>query len=65
MTDCKKNLEEASLDGKLETIKCTSYKVKLNTSNNEVLALIDSRSESNLISQGYTTLLSLKILENS
>ncbi len=65
MADSKKDLEEASLDGKLETIKCTNYNVKLNTGNEKVLALIDSRSESNLISQGYTMLLSFKILENS
>ena len=50
MTDNKKNLEEASLDQKLETVKCITYSLKLNKGNEEVLALIDSRNKANLIS---------------
>ncbi len=65
MTDSKEDLEEASLDRKLETIKCITYNVKLNKGNEEVLALIDSGSEANLISRGYAAQLPLKIFDTS
>ena len=63
MTDSKEALEKAFLDQKLETVKCITYNVKLNKCNKEVLALINSRSEANLISQGYSMQLPLKILD--
>ncbi len=43
MTDSREDLEEASLDWELETVKCIILNVKLNKNNEEVSALIDSR----------------------
>ena len=63
MTDSKKNVEEASWNRKLKIVKCMTCNVKLIKSNKEVSVLIDYRNESNLISWGYTALLSLKILD--
>ena len=54
MTSSKKALEKASLDQKLESIKCITHNVKLNKGSEEVSALIDSGNEANLISQRYT-----------
>ena len=65
MTDSRENLEEASLDRELETVKCITWNVKLNKGNEKVLALIDSGSEANLISRGYEAQLPLKILDTS
>ncbi len=65
MTDSRENLEEASLDRELETVKCITWNVKLHKGNEKVLALIDSGSEANLISRGYAEQLLLKILDTS
>ena len=63
--DSKEDLEEGSLDQKLETVRYITYNVKLNKVNEEVSTLIDSGSETKLISWGYTTQLPLKILDTS
>lgn len=65
MTDNKKELKKASLDRKLEIVKCITYNVQLNKGNKEVSALINFESEANLISQGYTAVLPLEILDTS
>ncbi len=65
MTDSRENLEEASPDRELETVKCITWNIKLNKNNEEVLALIDSGSEANLISRGFVAQLPLKIVNNS
>ncbi len=51
INDGKENLEEASLDQKLDTFNCITCNIKLNKNNEKVSALIDSGSEANLISQ--------------
>lgn len=65
MTNSKKNLKEASLDWKLETVQCITYSAKLNKGNKDVLALINPEIKANLISRGYIAQLRLKILNIS
>ena len=63
MTEGIENLEKASLDQKLETVKVITSNIKLNKGNEDLLTLINSRIEANLISRGYSGLLPLKILD--
>ena len=65
MTDSREDLEEKSIVQDLETVKCITWNVKLNESNEEVYALLDSGSWANLISRGYAAQLPLKILDTS
>lgn len=65
VTDSKEDLDKGSPARDLETVKCITWNVKLNKGNKEVLALLDSGSEANLISQGYASELPLKIMDTS
>ncbi len=65
VTDSRKDLEEISVVRDLETVKCITWNVKLNQSNEEVSTLLDSGSEANLISRAYAAQLPLKIMDTS
>ena len=63
--DSREDLEEISVVRDLETVKCITWKIKLNKGNEEVSALLDSGSEANLISRAYAAQLPLKIMDTS
>ena len=65
VTDYKEDPDEAAPARDLETVKCITWNMKLNKGNEEVLALLDSGSEANLISRGYASQLPLKIMDTS
>ena len=65
ITNCRKDLEEVSVNQKLDTVKCIPWNVELNKGNEEVLAIIDFESEANLIVQGYLAKSLLKTLNTS